>query len=205
MKFEDTGLPQHPTIEKAFAELTRLDEDDKFTTRGVKIAAIVATESMSKDPDAIAAGLLVPLASDTGGVLLGQANISPRVSEIIQSVFELGNLTMRGEPTGAYYSKQDAGARSVILASSTRMFEVMKEEMEASLKAARDAGAAADANYLQGTLDPLRKFADMICAHETEETALAARCKTAILDIERLISGPNPPAPPGPGGKCPRP
>lgn len=204
MKFEDTRLPKHPTIEKAFAELTRLDEADKFTSRGIKIASIIASDSAAKDPDAIAAGLLVPLASDTGGVLLGQADVPGRVSDVIHAVFELGNLVMRGEPIEDYYKKQDAGARSVILASSTRMFEVMKDEMEASLQASREAGAEADAAYLQETLTPLKQFSHMICSNETEETALAKKCENAVLEIERLISGPGHPRP-GEQGKCPRP
>lgn len=204
MKFEDTSLPKHPTIEKAFAELVRLDESDRFTSRGVKIASLIANDSATKDPDAIAAGLLVPLASDTNGVLLGLADVPVRVSEVIESVFELGRMTMRGEPIEDYYKKQDAGARSVILASSTRMFEVMKDEMETSIKASLEAGAEADAAYLQETLTPLKQFSHMICSHETEETALAKKCENAVLEIERLISGPNHPKP-GAEGNCPRP
>lgn len=193
MTFEESKLPKHPTIEKAFAELKRLDPDDQYTTRGIKIASIVAS-AKSQDPDAIAAGLLVPMASDAGPRLLAQADIPPRVTEIIQAVFETGAITMRGEPIEEYYKKQDAPTRSVILASSTRMFEVMALEMETSLAASRKAGTVeADAKYLAGTLQPLKKFSAMICKAESEETGLAQKCEDAVARIETLLNSPNVP------------
>lgn len=195
MTFEETSLPKHPAIEKAFAELVRLDADDKYTTRGVKIALIIARDSKSQDPDAIAAGLLVPMASDAGELLLAQADVSPRVNEIIQSVFDMGGTTMRGEPIEAFYKKQDAGTRSVILASSTRMFEVMAKEMLESLEVSRKAGTAeADAEYLRENLQPLKKFSQMICKAETEETGLAQKCEAAVERIEVILSVSPPPA-----------
>lgn len=195
MTFEETNLPKHPAIEKAFNELLRLDTEDKYTTRGVKIASIIANDSKSKDPDAIAAGLLVPMASDAGERLLAQADISPRVNEIIQSVFELGGITMRGEPIEAFYKKQDAGTRSVILASSTRMFEVMAKEMLESLEVSRKAGTAeADAEYLRENLKPLKKFSAMICKAESEETGLAQKCEASVERIEVILSLGPPPA-----------
>ena len=195
MKFEDTNLPKHPTIEKAFEELARLDTDDQFTTRGVKIATIIARDSKSQDPDAIAAGLLVPLASDSGARLLAQANLPPRITEIIQSVFEVGTMTMRGEKTEPYYLKLDACTRSVVLASSTRMFEVMAKEMLESLELSRKAGTAeADAEYLRDTMQPLKKFSAMICKAETEETGLAQKCEAAVERIEVILSLGPPPA-----------
>ncbi|MDI1227264.1 MAG: hypothetical protein PSY14_06235 [bacterium] len=195
MRFADTKLPQHPVIEQAFNELTRLDTDNQFTDRGLRIAQIIAAESLSKDPDAIAAGLLVPMASDTGQVLLAQATLPPRVTEIIQSVFDIGGMTMRGEPIETFYKELDSGARSVILASSYRMFEVMAAEMEESLIASRRAGAKADAAFLQETLDPVKKFTGMICRAEAEEKQLAQKCDDAVIRIETLIHGANPPAP----------
>ncbi len=196
MRFADTKLPQHPVIEQAFNELVRLDTDNQFTDRGIRIAQIIATESKSQDPDAIAAGLLVPMASDTGQVLLAQATLTPRVTEIIQSVFDIGGMTMRNEPIETFYKKQDAGARSVILASSYRMFEVMAAEMEESLAASRRAGAVADAEFLKETHAPVKKFTGMICRAESEEKQLAQKCDDAVIRIETLISGANPPAPP---------
>lgn len=193
MNFADTKLPKHPTIEKTFAELKRLDAlldgaDDTFTTRGVKIATLIATESKAQDPDAIAAGLLVPLASDAGARLLAQADVPPRVQAIIDAVFELGGMTMRGEPIEEFYAQQDAATRSVVLASSTRMFEVMAGEMKESLAASRKAGTAeADAKYLQGTLQPLKKFSAMICKAETAETALAQKCEDSVAAIEKIL------------------
>jgi len=199
MTFEETQLPKHPTIEKAFAELARLDSlsgsSDDFTTRGVKIARIIANDSVSKDPDAIAAGLLVPMASDAGARLLAQADIPPRVQQIIDAVFELGGITMRGEPIETYYKQQDAATRSVILASSTRMFEVMAKEMLESLEASRKAGTAeADAEYLRDNLKPLKKFSTMICKAEKEETALAQKCEAAVERIEVILTVSPPPA-----------
>lgn len=205
MRFADTKLPQHPVIEQAFNELTRLDTDNNFTDRGVRIAQIIAGESMSKDPDAIAAGLLVPMASDTGQVLLAQAALPPRVTEIIQSVFDIGGMTMRCEPIETFYKELDAGARSVILASSYRMFEVMAAEMEESLIASRRAGAKADAAFLQETLDPVKKFTGMICLAETEEKQLAQKCDDAVIRIETLIHGANPPSPPKATPAAPKP
>lgn len=195
MTFEETSLPKHPTIEKAFNELTRLDADDKYTTRGVKIARIVSNDSTTKDPDAIAAALLVPMASDAGARLLAQADIPPRVTEIVDAVFELGGITMSGQAIEPFYKEQDVSTRAVILASSTRMFEVMAREMLESLEISRKAGTAeTDAEYLRETLQPLKKFSAMICKAETEETGLAQKCEAAVERIEVILSLGPPPA-----------
>jgi len=76
------------------------------------------------------------------------------------------------------------------------MFEVMAAEMEESLAVSRKSGAAADADYLRQTLDPVKKFSAMICKAETVERPLAEKCDDAVAKIEALINGANNPQKP---------
>lgn len=192
--FESTGLPAHPAIRHAFAELQRLDTKDRFTTRGVKVARLIADKSVTQDPEAIAAGLLVPLASDNGAVLLARADLQGRVPEMIQSLFALGGMTLddarNGKDAEDFYKSLDPATRSVILASSVRMFDVSAQEMRAS--SVKDSQNAAD--YLNGTLQHLRNFAAMVNRAETEETALAAECQASLRRVESAVEAPAAPA-----------
>lgn len=199
--FKDTGLPQHPAIEQAFAELKRLDTNDSFTTRGVKIASIIANESVTQDPEAIAAGLLVPLASDHGPVLLAKAALPGRVPEIIQSLFDFGGMALSDEPTETFYKSLDPAVRSVILAASVRMFDAAAAEMEK----APPQEAASDADYLNRTLETLRHFTAMVSRAESDEHKLVVKCQKALHHIETAVgksatpaAAPQKPAPKGP-------
>lgn len=191
LSFEDTRLPKHPAIEQAFSELRRLDADDAFTTRGVKIARLIAEHSTSKDPDAIAAGLLVPLASDHGPVLLAKAELPGRIPEIIQTMFDFGALALNDEPSEEFYKSLDPAVRSVILASSARMFDVTAQDMQ-DIKASKSEPLAEKQNetdYLSHTLRSLRNFTAMVTRVETEETALVAKCQKALRHIESALAG----------------
>jgi hypothetical protein len=207
ISFEETRLPAHPTIEHTFEELRRLDTADEFTTRGIKIAQLIAADSPCKDPDAIAAGLLVPLASDHGPVLLAKAALPERVGRIIQSLFDFGGLALSAEDTEAFYAGQPPAVRSVILAASARMFEVTAKDME-KIAAQKDPALQTpqDSAYLTGTIDALRHFTDMISRVEKSETALVEKCRNALERIERALDDrPQPAAAPGRKPKAPKP
>ena len=195
MKFEDTQLPKHPAIEKAFADLVALDAGDEFTTRGVLIAKLIAEDSRDRDPDAIAAGLFVPYTIESGPLSFARVDLPPRASAMIQAMFAMGALAMREEPTESFYRGQDAATRSVILASSARMFEAAAEEMEDSINTARKSGLQADAQFLRRALDPLSSFTAMVTKAETSECALVKKCQDAISRIEETLKDPAIPAP----------
>lgn len=186
MKFADTGLPKHPAIEKAFAELTRLDKADDYTTRGVLIARLIADHGVHKDPEAIAAGLLIPMAQDQGPFLFARAELEGRVPEIIQCVFAFGAATMRGGETDRLYRDLDPAVRSVVLASSVRMFEVTADDLARSL-AARKGGEAPSAieenDDLKRMIGPIKHFTDMVERIEKDEQALVARCRQQMQRI----------------------
>ena len=57
---------------------------------------MIAHHGVHKDPDAIAAGLLVPLAQDLGPFLGAKADLPGRVREILDGVFTLGKASMCG-------------------------------------------------------------------------------------------------------------
>jgi hypothetical protein len=184
MKFEDTRLPRHPTVEKAFSELVRLDPDDKYTTRGLRIARLVAHHGVNKDPDAIAAGLLVPLAQDLGPFLGAKADLPGRVPEMLDAVFSLGKASMCGAATDSAYSALDPAVRTVVLASSIRMFDVTAEDIEQSFK---QTGAKPDPEKIRDMLLPVKAFTDMVARHETEEPALVGKCRAAMQRIESFL------------------
>ncbi len=194
MTFDDTGLPKHPLIEKAFNDLVALDSGDKFTTRGVLIAKLIADESTDKDPDAIAAGLFVPYTIESGPLSFARTDVGPRASAMIESMFAIGALAMRNESAEPFYVQQDSATRAVILASSARMFEVAALEMEQSIAAARKAGVKQDAQFLRGALDPLSDFTDMVSRVEKQELALVKRCQQAVERIENALLDPAVPA-----------
>jgi len=200
MQFENTGLPRHPTIEKAFADLVALDAGDKFTTRGVLIARLIAEDSCDKDPDAIAAGLFVPYTIESGPLSFAHVELPARASAMIQAMFAIGALAMRQEPVESFYRSQDAATRSVILASSARMFDAAAEDMDNSIATARRAGLQADAEYLRKALEPLSAFTAMADRAETTERSLVAKCQAAIARIEDTLKDPAIPAP-QPAGK----
>lgn len=184
MKFEDTGLPSHPTIEKAFNELRRFDKGDEFTTRGVLIAKLVADHGVNKTPEAIAAGLFVPLAQDRGPVALAKADLPAKVPEIVQSVFSFGAASMQGVDTAALYGALDPSVRTVILASSIRMFQLTADELDNSLKKT----GAEDRKHLQAMLLPVKEFTQMVKTAEPDETALVKKCEDYVTRIEKSLS-----------------
>ncbi len=194
MKFEDTRLPKHASIEKAFNDLVALDNGDKFTTRGVLIARLIAEESIDKDPDAIAAGLFVPYTIESGPLSFARTDVGPRASAMIESMFAIGALAMRNESAEPFYVQQDGATRAVILASSARMFEVAAVEMEQSIAAARKSGVKQDAQFLCAALEPLRSFTDMVTRVEKQELALVKHCQEAVERIENALHDPAVPA-----------
>lgn len=205
MQFEDTGLPGHPTVEKAFRDLSALDAGDQFTTRGVLIARLIADESCDKDPDAIAAGLFVPYTIESGPLSFAHVELPPRASAMIQAMFAIGALAMRQEPVESFYRAQDAATRSVILASSARMFEAAAQDMDESIATARRSGLQADADYLRKALEPLSAFTDMADRAETAERRLVGKCQAAISRIEETLKDPAIPAPQPAGKDAPKP
>jgi len=204
MKFEDTGLPRHPSIEKAFADLVKLDPDDEFTTRGVAIARLVAAESRDKDPDAIAAGLYVPFTLESGPLTFARTELTTRASAIVQSVFAIGSLAMRYEPIGEIYRQQDAPTRAVVLAASARMFDAAADEMIESIEARRKSGAVADAQFLRKAFAPLSAFTEEVTRAETVETTLVKHCQNAVARIEEVLTNMGTPPPPAESKPTPR-
>jgi hypothetical protein len=183
MKFSDTGLPSHPAIEKSFEVLRQFDKDDAYTTRGVLIAKLIATHGANKDPEAIAAGLLIPLAQDLGPFLCAKADLPGRVPEIIESLFAFGKTSMTGAAMDKPYAGLDPAVRSVVLASSIRMFEVTALDLENSLTNCEPAQAP-DNDRIQAMLAPLRDFTDVITRNEKDELALVKKCREAMKRIE---------------------
>jgi hypothetical protein len=184
MKFEDSGLPSHPTIEKAFNELNRLDKGDEFTTRGVLIAKLVADHGVNKTPEAIAAGLFVPMAQDRGPVALAKADLPAKVPEIVQSVFTFGAASMQGVDTSVLYGALDPSVRTVILASSIRMFQLTADELDKSLKKT----GPEDRTHLQAMLLPVKEFTQMVKRAEPDEAALVKKCEDYVTRIEKSLS-----------------
>ena len=184
MKFEDTGLPSHPTIEKAFNELRRFDKGDDFTTRGVLIAKLVADHGVNKTPEAIAAGLFVPITQDNGPVLLAKADLPAKVPEIVTSVFTFGAASMQGMDTAVLYGALDPSVRTVILASSIRMFELTANELDNSLKKT----GVEDRKHLQAMLLPVKEFTNMVKSAEPDEAALVKKCEDYVTRIEKSLS-----------------
>jgi len=188
MKFSDTGLPSHPAIEKSFDVLRQFDNGDAYTTRGVLIAKLIADHGANKDPEAIAAGLLVPLAQDLGPFLCAKADVPGRVPEIIESVFAFGKQTMTGAAMDKTYAELDPAVRSVVLASSVRMMEVTAEDLKNSLGNAEPAQAQ-DKKDITAMLAPLRDFTDVVARNETEELALAKKLQAVMKRIEDTLDG----------------
>jgi hypothetical protein len=188
MKFSETGLPSHPAIEKSFEILRQFDQGDAYTTRGVLIAKLIATQGAHKDPEAIAAGLLVPLAQDLGPFLCAKAELPGRVPEIIEALFAFGKTSMTGAAMDKPYAALDPAVRSVVLASSVRMFEVTAEDLENSLNNAEPAQGP-DKKRIQGMLAPLRDFTDVVTRNETDERALVKKCQEAMKRIEDSLDG----------------
>ena len=188
MNFSETGLPSHPAIEKAFETLQQFDRDDKYSTRGVLIAKMIATESIHKDPEAIAAGLLVPLAQDLGLFLCARADLPGRVPEILEGVFALGKMSMAGATPDEAYAELDPAVRAAALAASTRMFEVTAEDLETTFR--KNGGKPAtgdDALQIRAMLAPIKDFTDMVTRNETEELALVKKCQAAMQRIENCL------------------
>ncbi|MEZ0225550.1 MAG: hypothetical protein ACAH83_13425 [Alphaproteobacteria bacterium] len=183
MKFSDTGLPSHPAIEKSFEVLRQFDKGDAYTTRGVLIATLIATAGKHKDPEAIAAGLLVPLAQDLGPFLCAKAELPGRVPEIIESLFAFGKTSMTGAAMDKPYADLDPAVRSVVLASSVRMFEVTAGDLENSLNNTEPAQGP-DKKNIKAMLAPLRDFTDVVTRNEKDELALVKKCQEAMKRIE---------------------
>lgn len=183
MKFSDTGLPSHPAIEKSFDVLRQFDQGDAYTTRGVLIAKLIATQGVHKDPEAIAAGLLVPLAQDLGPFLCAKAELPGRVPEIIESIFAFGKQTMTGAAMDKTYTELDPAVRSVVLASSVRMMEVTAEDLENTIRNTEPAQPP-DKDRIKAMLAPLRDFTDVVTRNETDELPLVKKCQESMKRIE---------------------
>jgi hypothetical protein len=208
VEFKDTGLPRHPAIEKAFAELLRFDRSDNYTSRGVLIAKLVADHGVHKDPESIAAGLLIPLAQDLGPFLCARADLPERVQEIIQSVFTFGAATMRGNAPDALYQALDPSVRAVVLASSARMFEVTGNDLAASLAARKDGdppNATEENGDLRLMLGPIRHFNDMAGRVEKDELVLVGKCREQMQRITALLEGAGIKLPPAAKPPTPKP
>jgi hypothetical protein len=77
--------------------------------------------------------------------------------------------------------------RAVVLASSTRMFEVTAEDLETTLKGKKPVGD--DATPIRAMLTPIKDFTDMVARNETEELALLKKCQKAMQRIEDCLDG----------------
>lgn len=185
MEFRDTGLPSHPAIEKAFETLQQFDKDDQYTSRGVLIARLIATKGIHKDPEAIAAGLLAPLAQDLGPFLCARADLPGRIPEILEALFTFGKTSMTGVPMDQAYAELDPAVRSVILASSIRVFEVTAEDLEKTLSS----DPHMDRSQLSAMLTPIRNLSDVFSAKEAEELALVKQCQDVMHRIEDNLDG----------------
>jgi hypothetical protein len=82
------------------------------------------------------------------------------------------------------YGALDPSVRTVILASSIRMFQLTADELDNSLKKT----PAEDRKHLQAMLLPIKEFTQMVKAAEPDEAALVKKCEDYVTRIEKSLS-----------------
>lgn len=123
MKFEDTSLLRHPTVEKAYNVMrTFFSDGDDWAREAVRAGEIITANAKNPDPDAIAAsvlmnGMVIPYEAEQF-----QQSVSPRAADYLKKFYAL-------DLENPQFST--AGEQQVLLATSVIGLEAIQAKIAA--------------------------------------------------------------------------
>lgn len=123
MKFEDTSLLRHPTVEKAYNVMRTFFQDgDDWAREAVRAGEIITANAKNPDPDAIAAsvlmnGMVIPYEAEQF-----EQSVSPRAADYLKKFYEL-------DLENPKFST--AGEQQVLLATSVIGLEAIQAKIAA--------------------------------------------------------------------------
>ncbi len=90
LKFEDTRLLRHPTVEKAYNVMRTFFQDgDDFALKAVGTGEIISAYAKNPDPDAIAASILMDGMIVSYEASQFASSVSPKAAEYLEKFYEL--------------------------------------------------------------------------------------------------------------------
>lgn len=123
MKFEDTSLLRHPTVEKAYTVMrTFFTDGDDYAREAVRVGEIITANAKNPDPDAIAAsvlmnGMVIPYEAEQF-----EQSVSPRAADYLKKFYAL-------DLENPKFST--AGEQQVLLATSVIGMEAVQAKIAA--------------------------------------------------------------------------
>lgn len=175
LKFEDTRLMRHPTVERAYNVMrTFFEGGDDFALKAVGAGEIISAYAKNPDPDAIAASILMD-----GMIVAYEASqfatsVSPKASEYLEKFY---NLDLENP------AFTTVGEQQVLLAHSIQGLEQVRANIESENPDYRRIAQALDVN----------EKALLKIIHTTSETDMAqialekfVKAKQALNDLVKV-------------------
>lgn len=176
LKFEDTKLLRHPTVEKAYNVMRTFFKDgDDFALAAIRAGEIISAQAKNPDPDAIAASVLMNgmvIAYEPGQF---EASVSPGAAEYLRKLYLLDIDNPKFTT---------AGEQQILLAQSMIGLEGVQEKIDSG-----EVNHLIEYRNVQQVLDANERALAAIARKATEKDMLAAAqtqlaaAQQSLLDI----------------------
>ncbi len=176
MKFEDTSLLRHPTVEKAYNVMrTFFADGDDYAREAVRAGEIITANAKNPDPDAIAAsvlmnGMVIPYEPEQF-----EQSVSPRAADYLKKFY---NLDLENP------SFTTAGEQQVLLATSVIGLEAIQAKI-----AAGEVAHVIEYRNVSRVIDMNERSLAEIVRDGTTEPEMLQAAQTALVGAQTALAG----------------
>lgn len=175
MKFEDTDLLRHPTVEKAYNVMRTFFQDgDDFAREAVRPGELISKHSANPDPDAIAASILM------NGMVISldpdqfEASVSPKAVEYLKKFYELDIDNPKAT---------SAGEQQILLAQSMVGLQGVQAKLDSG-----EVNHFLEFSDMRQILDANERVLKSVATHKTEEHALLAQAQAQLVHAQQTLA-----------------
>lgn len=176
MKFEDTSLLRHPTVEKAYNVMrTFFTDGDDYAREAVRVGEIITANAKNPDPDAIAAsvlmnGMVIPYEAEQF-----EQSVSPRAADYLKKFYDL-------DLENPKFST--AGEQQVLLATSVIGLEAVQAKI-----AAGEVAHIIEYRNVSRVIDMNERSLAEIVRDGTTEPEMLQAAQTALVGAQSALAG----------------
>ncbi len=176
MKFEDTSLLRHPTVEKAYNVMrTFFTDGDDWAREAVRAGEIITANAKNPDPDAIAAsvlmnGMVIPYEAEQF-----EQSVSPRAADYLKKFYEL-------DLENPKFST--AGEQQVLLATSVIGMQAVQAKI-----AAGEVAHIIEYRNVSRVIDMNDRSLAEIARDGTTEPEMLQAAQTALVGAQTALAG----------------
>ncbi|HYD17308.1 MAG TPA: hypothetical protein VEF76_02375 [Patescibacteria group bacterium] len=175
MKFEDTKLLRHPTVEKAYNVMrTFFTDGDDWAREAVRAGEIITANAKNPDPDAIAAsvlmnGMVIPYEAEQF-----EQSVSPRAADYLKKFYAL-------DLENPKFST--AGEQQVLLATSVIGLEAIQAKI-----AAGEVAHVIEYRNVSRVIDMNERSLAEIARDGTTEPEMLQAAQTALASAQNALA-----------------